>query len=43
MVLYYVWFTPEVKVHGNELRDVQTCETTLASAYILYYLSAMWS
>jgi len=25
------------------LRDVQTCRTTLVLAYILCYLSAMWS
>jgi len=24
------------------LRDVQTCRVTLASAYVLCYLSAMW-
>jgi len=33
---------------GNEslqdgLRDVWTCGTTLASAYVLYCLSAIWS
>ena len=26
----------------NELRDEQTCGTTLASAYVLCYLSAIW-
>jgi len=25
------------------LRDVQTCGMTLASAYVLHHLSAMWS
>ena len=27
----------------DRLRDVQTCRTTLALTYILYYLSAIWS
>ena len=27
----------------NRLRDEQTCETTLASAYVLRCLSAVWS
>ena len=27
----------------DRLRDKQTCETTLASAYVLHHLSAMWS
>ena len=27
----------------NELRDERTCGTTLASAYVLHCLSAMWS
>ena len=27
----------------NGLGDVQTCETILALAYILYYLSITWS
>jgi len=35
------WFTLGVKVHENELRDVQTCKTTLASAYVLCCLSAV--
>ena len=26
----------------NRLRDEQTCGTTLASAYVLCHLSAMW-
>jgi len=26
----------------NGLRDEQTCRITLASAYMLYYLSAAW-
>ena len=27
----------------NELGDEWTCKTTLASAYVLHYLSATWS
>jgi len=27
----------------NEIGDEQTCGTTLASAYMLYHLSAAWS
>jgi len=27
----------------DRLGDVQTCGTTLASAYVLHHLSAMWS
>jgi len=26
----------------DELRDVWTCRTTLASAYVLHHLSATW-
>jgi len=26
----------------DELRDMWTCETTLASAYVLYCLSVTW-
>ena len=32
-----------VEVCRMDLRDEQTCGTILASAYVLYRLSAMWS
>ena len=35
------WFTSRMKVHGIWLRDVQTCETILALAYMLYCLSTV--
>ena len=43
LLLYQARFTLGVKVCENELRDMQTCGTTLASAYVLCHLSAVWS
>ena len=42
LLLYQAQFTLEVKVCENGLRDMQTCGTTLASAYVLCHLSAVW-
>ena len=39
---YQVQFTPGMKVCENGLRDMHTCGTTLALAYVLYHLSAAW-
>jgi len=38
-----VQFIPEVKVHKNGLRDMWTYGMTLASAYVLCCLFAVWS
>jgi len=40
-----LWYSSSI-VSGTvytRLRDAQTCETTLALAYILHHLSAIWS
>jgi len=41
MLLGMVYTRDESPQEG--LRDVWTCEMTLASAYVLYHLSATWS